>query len=122
MIREMGFRKGEDFYIALGQAKLSPKTVTSKLMHRLKEGEAAVEPASAATELLERKETPKKTAAWAERDYSWGQRIPRVDPKRRQRSRRLGALLARRSKRVNLPMRSRLLTRTLIVVPARSVR
>jgi GTP diphosphokinase / guanosine-3',5'-bis(diphosphate) 3'-diphosphatase len=63
VIREMGFRKGEDFYIALGQAKISPKTVTSKLMHRLKEGEAAVEPASAATELLERRETPKKTAA-----------------------------------------------------------
>jgi guanosine-3',5'-bis(diphosphate) 3'-pyrophosphohydrolase len=63
VIREMGFRKGEDFYIALGQAKISPKTVTSKLMHRLKEGEAAVEPPSAATELLERRETPKKTAA-----------------------------------------------------------
>ena len=61
VIREMGFKKGEDFYIALGQSKISPKTVTSKLMHRLKEGEG-VEPASAATELLERRETPKKTA------------------------------------------------------------
>ena len=46
VIREMGFKKGEDFYIALGQAKISAKTVTSKLMHRLKEGESAVEPAS----------------------------------------------------------------------------
>ncbi len=63
VIREMGFQKGEDFYIALGQSKISAKTVTSKLMSRLKEGESAVEPASAATELLERKETPKKTAA-----------------------------------------------------------
>ncbi len=63
VIREMGFQKGEDFYIALGQSKISAKTVTSKLMNRLKEGESAVEPASAATELLERKETPKKTAA-----------------------------------------------------------
>jgi GTP diphosphokinase / guanosine-3',5'-bis(diphosphate) 3'-diphosphatase len=63
VIREMGFKKAEDFYIALGQAKISPKTVTSKLIARLKEGEAAVEPASAATELLERRETPKKTAA-----------------------------------------------------------
>jgi GTP diphosphokinase / guanosine-3',5'-bis(diphosphate) 3'-diphosphatase len=63
VIREMGYKKGEDFYIALGQAKISPKTVTSKLMARLKEGEAAVEPASPASELLERKETPKKTAA-----------------------------------------------------------
>src|ERR687891_1120531 len=63
VIREMGFKKGEEFYIALGQAKISPKTVTSKLMARLKEGEAAVEPVSPASELLERKEVPKKTAA-----------------------------------------------------------
>ena len=62
VIREMGFRKGEDFYIALGQAKISSKTV-NKLMHRLKEGESAVEAPSPAAELLERKETPKKTAA-----------------------------------------------------------
>ena len=27
VIREMGFKKGEDFYIALGQSKISPKTV-----------------------------------------------------------------------------------------------
>ena len=59
----MGFQKGEDFYIALGQSKISAKTVTSKLMNRLKEGESAVEPASAATQLLERSEKPRKTAA-----------------------------------------------------------
>ena len=47
VIREMGFKKGEDFYIALGQAKISAKTVTQKLMHRLKEGESAVEDAVA---------------------------------------------------------------------------
>ena len=75
VIREMGFRKGEDFYIALGQAKISPKTVTSKLMHRLKEGEAAVEPASAASELLERRETPKKTAA----SSNYGIKVEGVD-------------------------------------------
>jgi GTP pyrophosphokinase len=66
VIREMGFKKGEDFYIALGQAKISSKTVTSKLMHRLKEGESAIEPTSAATELLERKEAPRKTTASSE--------------------------------------------------------
>jgi GTP diphosphokinase / guanosine-3',5'-bis(diphosphate) 3'-diphosphatase len=75
VIREMGFRKGEDFYIALGQAKISSKTVTSKLINRLKEGEAAVEPASAATELLERKETPKKTAA----SSTYGIKVQGVD-------------------------------------------
>jgi GTP diphosphokinase / guanosine-3',5'-bis(diphosphate) 3'-diphosphatase len=62
VIREMGFKKGEEFYIALGQSKISPKTVTGKLMHRLKEGEG-VEAATAAAELLERRETPKKTSA-----------------------------------------------------------
>jgi GTP diphosphokinase / guanosine-3',5'-bis(diphosphate) 3'-diphosphatase len=75
VIREMGFKKGEDFYIALGQSKISSKTVTSKLINRLKEGEAAVEPASAATELLERKETPKKTAA----SSTYGIKVQGVD-------------------------------------------
>jgi GTP diphosphokinase / guanosine-3',5'-bis(diphosphate) 3'-diphosphatase len=47
VIREMGFRKGEDFYIALGGAKISPKVVVNKLLQRLREGEAAEEAASA---------------------------------------------------------------------------
>jgi GTP diphosphokinase / guanosine-3',5'-bis(diphosphate) 3'-diphosphatase len=38
--REMGFRKADDFYIALGQRKISPKTAVHKLMQRLKQGEA----------------------------------------------------------------------------------
>src|SRR5947199_6921081 len=41
VIREMGFRKAEDFYIALGAAKVSPKLVVTKVMQRLKQGEAA---------------------------------------------------------------------------------
>ena len=40
LIREMGFRKADDFYIALGQGKISVKTVVNKLMQRLKSGEA----------------------------------------------------------------------------------
>jgi len=40
VIRETGFRKAEDFYVALGQGKISAKTVTNKLMQRLKQGEA----------------------------------------------------------------------------------
>ena len=40
MIREMGFRKADDFYIALGQSKISAKTVVNKVMQRLKAGEA----------------------------------------------------------------------------------
>src|SRR5213079_510680 len=43
VIREMGFRKAEEFYIALGGAKISPKVVVNKVMQRLKQGEAAEE-------------------------------------------------------------------------------
>jgi GTP diphosphokinase / guanosine-3',5'-bis(diphosphate) 3'-diphosphatase len=64
VIREMGFKKGEDFYIALGQAKISSTVVVNKLMQRLKQGEAAVEPRSAVEELVadKRKEQAKPTA------------------------------------------------------------
>jgi GTP diphosphokinase / guanosine-3',5'-bis(diphosphate) 3'-diphosphatase len=40
VIREMGFRKADDFYVALGGAKISARTVVNKIMHRLKSGEA----------------------------------------------------------------------------------
>jgi guanosine-3',5'-bis(diphosphate) 3'-pyrophosphohydrolase len=41
VIREMGFKKADDFYIALGAAKISAKVVVNKIMQRLKQGEAA---------------------------------------------------------------------------------
>ena len=47
VIREMGFRKGTDFYIALGQGKVSTKTVANKLMQRLKAGDAVEDDQSA---------------------------------------------------------------------------
>ncbi len=47
VIREMGFRKGTDFYIALGQGKVSTKTAANKLMQRLKAGEAVEEDSAA---------------------------------------------------------------------------
>jgi guanosine-3',5'-bis(diphosphate) 3'-pyrophosphohydrolase len=40
VIREIGFRKADDFYVALGGAKISAKTVANKLLQRLKAGEA----------------------------------------------------------------------------------
>jgi GTP pyrophosphokinase len=43
VIREMGFRKADDFYVALGQAKISARVVTNKVMQRLKQGEAVTE-------------------------------------------------------------------------------
>ncbi len=39
----MGFRKADDFYIALGQSKISTKVVANKVMQRLKRGEAVEE-------------------------------------------------------------------------------
>ena len=75
VIREMGFKKADDFYIALGQAKISSKVVVNKIMQRLKQGESAVEPQGAAAELLERRETPKKTAA----SSSYGIRVKGID-------------------------------------------
>jgi guanosine-3',5'-bis(diphosphate) 3'-pyrophosphohydrolase len=41
VIREMGYRKADDFYLALGAAKISPKVVVNKVLQRLKQGEAA---------------------------------------------------------------------------------
>ncbi len=41
VIREVGYRKADDFYIALGASKVSPKVVVNKVMQRLKQGEAA---------------------------------------------------------------------------------
>jgi len=52
VIREMGFRKADDFYIALGAAKISPKVVVNKLMQRLKQGEAADADSTSAADLL----------------------------------------------------------------------
>ena len=49
----MGFRKGDDFYIALGGAKISPKVVVNKVMQRLKQGEAAESEPTAADDLLQ---------------------------------------------------------------------
>jgi guanosine-3',5'-bis(diphosphate) 3'-pyrophosphohydrolase len=43
VIREMGFKKAEDFYLALGSGKLQVSQVANKLLHRLKTQEAVVE-------------------------------------------------------------------------------
>jgi GTP pyrophosphokinase len=75
VIREMGFKKGEEFYIALGQAKISAKVVTNKLMQRLKQGEAAVEPEGPVDELLAKREKPKPTAA----SSSYGIKVEGID-------------------------------------------
>jgi GTP diphosphokinase / guanosine-3',5'-bis(diphosphate) 3'-diphosphatase len=52
VIREVGFRKGDDFYIALGAAKVSPQVVINKVMQRLKAGETAESELTAAADLM----------------------------------------------------------------------
>jgi GTP pyrophosphokinase len=61
VIREMGFRKADDFYIALGGAKISTKTVVNKVMQRLKQGQPAESEPTATDDLLKtsrRRERP----------------------------------------------------------------
>jgi GTP pyrophosphokinase len=53
VIREMGYRKAEDFYIALGSAKISPKVAVNKVLQRLKRGEAADGNAPTPADLVE---------------------------------------------------------------------
>src|SRR5215204_1557897 len=53
--REMGFRKADEFYVALGGAKVSPKIVVNKVMQRLKQGAAAEEAPTAAEDLLSKR-------------------------------------------------------------------
>src|SRR5215831_2969110 len=45
VIRETGFKKAEDFYVALGAGKLSPAQIVNKVIQRLKTDEVAAEPA-----------------------------------------------------------------------------
>ncbi|HEX8074713.1 MAG TPA: bifunctional (p)ppGpp synthetase/guanosine-3',5'-bis(diphosphate) 3'-pyrophosphohydrolase, partial [Thermoleophilaceae bacterium] len=77
VIREMGFRKGDEFYVALGQAKISSKVVVNKVLQRLRQGEAGVEPPPAGEELLaqSRKEVAKPTAS----SGSYGIKVKGID-------------------------------------------
>jgi GTP diphosphokinase / guanosine-3',5'-bis(diphosphate) 3'-diphosphatase len=43
VIREMGFKKAEDFYVALGSGKVQASQVANKLLHRLKTTEVVEE-------------------------------------------------------------------------------
>ena len=60
VIREMGFRKADDFYIALGGAKISPKVVVNKVMQRLKAGEAADDEPTVAEDLVSSRKAPRR--------------------------------------------------------------
>jgi GTP pyrophosphokinase len=69
VIREMNFKKAEDFYIALGSGKLQPSQVVSKVLHRLKTSEVAEE------ERLPRKPKARNTVA----SQTYGILVPGVE-------------------------------------------
>jgi GTP pyrophosphokinase len=69
IIREMGFKKAEDFYLALGSGKLAVSQVVNKVLHRLKTTEVAEE------ETLPRK--PKAREAVASQNF--GILVPGVE-------------------------------------------
>ena len=75
VIREMGFRKADDFYIALGGAKISAKTVVSKVLHRLKQGEAAEEEVNPAETLITSRQQRRPSGP----SSSYGIRVEGVD-------------------------------------------
>jgi GTP pyrophosphokinase len=66
VIREMGFRKAEDFYVALGAAKITPKPVVAKILQRLKQGEAAEEDPTASTIISTRRARRRPTNSSSE--------------------------------------------------------
>src|SRR5215210_6103981 len=75
VIREMGFRKADDFYIALGGAKVSPKVVINKVLQRLKQGEAAEEEIDPAESLVTSRKQRRPTGA----SSSYGIQVEGVD-------------------------------------------
>jgi guanosine-3',5'-bis(diphosphate) 3'-pyrophosphohydrolase len=75
VIREMGFRKAEEFYIALGAAKVSPKVVINKVLQRLKQGEAAEDETAPEQLITGRRQRRRPTNASSE----FGIRVEGVD-------------------------------------------
>ncbi|MGA2470965.1 MAG: bifunctional (p)ppGpp synthetase/guanosine-3',5'-bis(diphosphate) 3'-pyrophosphohydrolase [Solirubrobacteraceae bacterium] len=66
VIREMGFRKAEDFYVALGAGKIMPKPVVAKVLQRLKQGEAAEDDPSTSTIVATRRARRRPTNSSSE--------------------------------------------------------
>jgi GTP diphosphokinase / guanosine-3',5'-bis(diphosphate) 3'-diphosphatase len=71
----MGFRKADDFYIALGGAKISPKVVVNKVLQRLKQGEAAEKEIDPAESLVTSRKQRRPTGA----SSSYGIQVEGVD-------------------------------------------
>ncbi|MEK6277310.1 MAG: bifunctional (p)ppGpp synthetase/guanosine-3',5'-bis(diphosphate) 3'-pyrophosphohydrolase [Actinomycetota bacterium] len=68
VIREMGFKKADDFYIALGQGKVSSRIVAGKLMQRLKAGES-VDQDETVDDLISDRDDDRRTRIKEASDY-----------------------------------------------------
>ena len=94
VIREMGYRKATDFYIALGQGKISTKAVAKKVMQRLA-GRRGGRGAQAVREHRDRRQGPADQGGLQLRDQGQGRRSGRGSPRQvlpagpRRRDRRL---------------------------------
>ncbi len=62
VMKEMGFRKAEEFYISLGLGKTPVQTVVNKILHRLKTGQSVADDAPVAPDSRVRR-TPSATAS-----------------------------------------------------------
>jgi GTP diphosphokinase / guanosine-3',5'-bis(diphosphate) 3'-diphosphatase len=70
VIRELGFRKAEDFYLALGSGRLTPSQIVKKVLQRLKTDEVAEE------ETIPQKAPRARTAVGSD---TYGIRVEGVD-------------------------------------------
>jgi GTP pyrophosphokinase len=69
VIKEMGYRKGDDFYIALGGGKVSPHVVVNKVLKHLKEGEAADDEPAGPVEALLRPDVVRRQPTGSAKSY-----------------------------------------------------
>ena len=99
VIRELGFRKADDFYIALGGAKISAKTVVNKVMQRLKEGEAAEDEPTVAEDLVSTRKMPRRPEGDASK---YGIRVEGVEDVPLRHGQVLPAGVGRRDRRLRV--------------------
>lgn len=69
VIKEMGYKKGDDFYIAVGGGKVSPRVVVNKVLKHLKEGEAADDEPSGPVEALLRPDVARRQPTGSAKSY-----------------------------------------------------
>jgi GTP pyrophosphokinase len=69
VIHEMGYRKADDFYIAVGGGKVSPRVVVNKVLKHLKEGEAGDDETAGPVEQLLRPDVARRQPTGSASSY-----------------------------------------------------